>query len=146
MTGSFQRSVHDGLTVLISIGVGDFLDRLTILEIKFERIQNLEKIKVAQGQLASYQREFQRTVQQFDQDCIRELAELRSKLKEINGHLWDVEDALRLKEATKTFDDDFVKQARRVYVLNDRRAEVKTCIDHACGSAVSEVKEHTTAP
>jgi hypothetical protein len=146
MTGSLQKSVDEDLIVLISIGFGDFLDRLTILEIKFERIQNLEKKKVAQGQLASYQREFQRTVQQFDQECRRELAELKSKLKKINGLLWDVEDALRLIEATKCFDDDFITQARRVYVLNDRRAEVKTCIDQACGSTVSEVKEHMAAP
>ncbi|AML51981.1 hypothetical protein RC74_12505 [Falsihalocynthiibacter arcticus] len=132
--------------MLISIGFGDFLDRLTILEIKSERIQNVEKKRTAQEQLASYKCEFQRAIQQFDQDCIRDLAELKSKLKEINWHLWDVEDALRLKDATECFDDDFVRQARRVYFLNDRRAEVKTSIDHACGSAVSEVKEHATAP
>jgi hypothetical protein len=146
MTDFHANPVCDDLTVRISVGFGDFLDRLTILDIKSERIQNVEKNRIAKGQLDSYQHEFQRIIGEFDQDCTRQIAELKSRLKDINCQLWEVEDDLRAKEATKRFDDEFVMQARRVYLLNDKRAEIKAFIDNASGSAVSEVKEHLNAP
>jgi phenylalanyl-tRNA synthetase alpha subunit len=114
------------------------IDKLTILEIKSERIAN----KAAHANVAS------------ELSTVRELAEpvlaadgrvanLRTRLRAINDELWRIEDDIRAKEAASEFDRDFIELARAVYLRNDERAAVKREIDFALDSELMEEKSYT---
>jgi len=116
----------------VPVSVGEVLDKISILEIKSERIADADK-------LANVRREL---------DCLLQVAadhrvpDLEPSLKEVNEQLWDVEDALRVLESKQDFGDDFIELARSVYVLNDQRAAIKKQINVAVGSALVEEKSY----
>lgn len=127
----------------ITISPGELVDRYTILCIKANRIKDPEKAAVAitESRLLSPYRDFlyheaesMGRVLEWDNLCI--------ELHEVNERLWDIEDALRIREKDQRFDEDFIELARSVYKTNDRRAALKREISDLFGATVYEVKEH----
>jgi len=124
-------------TVTIEVSPGELIDRITILEIKAERIADPAKradVVRALGALTA------RRDAVVPDDA--EIARLTAELKEINATLWEVEDDIRACEAAGEFGARFVALARSVYLTNDRRAAVKRAIDDALGSELREVKSY----
>lgn len=116
---------------------GEFLDKLTILEIKSERIAD-------GGKLANVRRELEllKATWAAAAPAGTDLSALTAGLKAVNEALWDIEDAIRLKEASQAFDGEFVELARSVYRTNDRRAAIKREINLALGSDLLEEKSY----
>ena len=117
---------------------GEFLDRLTILEIKSERIRDAAK-------LANVRRELELLRATWAESPLskRDVSRLVAELKTVNETLWEIEDRIRHKEAEKAFDSDFVELARSVYRTNDRRAAIKRQLNVALGSEILEEKSYT---
>ena len=126
------------MSILTEISLGEFLDKLTILRIKAERITDAAKLQNITGELRMLEARW-REAQRNAGDIDPELAELRH----VNEALWDIEDRLRGKEAKQQFDAEFIALARAVYVNNDRRAALKSSINHKLGSALIEEKSYT---
>jgi len=124
-------------TVTAEISYGELIDKITILTIKSHRITNQEKLKNVRTELASLQETCDRLVGNRE-----DIAELQSMLQEINEALWDIEDAIRIKERNKEFDDEFIEIARSVYITNDKRCVVKKQIDAILGSHITEEKSY----
>jgi hypothetical protein len=122
--------------IVVPISVGELMDKITILEIKSERIKN-------PGQLENIARELGalRAVRLGDIDRAM-LDKLSAELKRVNAELWDVEDAIRECEARGDFGDPFIELARAVYRLNDDRARLKKAINLASGSRLIEEKSY----
>ena len=123
--------------ILTEISAGELFDKITILEIKKEKISNKEK-------LADVEKEFNslnNTVGKFIPDESN-VSRYISELKEINLKLWDIEDGKRAAEKEKKFDDKFIELARNVYKLNDERAKIKLAINTTLGSNIKEVKSY----
>ena len=122
--------------ILVPISVGELIDKITILELKSERIKN-------SGQLDNIARELGalRAVPLGDVDRAM-LGTLSEELKRINAELWDIEDAIRECDARGDFGDAFIAHARAVYRLNDERSRVKKAINVASGSRLSEEKSY----
>jgi len=123
--------------LMTPISPGELLDKLTILDIKSERIE--DPVKLAN---VAHEKKLLDAVwasAQMDSDQIQSL---RRELKQINERLWDIEDAIRLCEHGKDFGQRFVELARAVYITNDRRAGVKKQINLALGSAIVEEKSY----
>lgn len=113
------------------------IDKITILEIKSERIREADKVANVQAELALLSRV------KFDSlGKDSELATLTSELRSVNEQLWDIEDRIRVKESEKSFDAEFVELARSVYVKNDYRANIKRKINELVGSRVKEEKSY----
>lgn len=119
------------------VSVGEFLDKLSILEIKSERISDSDKLTNIRNELALLRDVW--TQSSFAQADITD--EYRT-LRVVNEQLWDIEDRIRLKEAAKTFDQEFIDLARAVYILNDRRAASKRRLNEALGSELVEEKSY----
>ena len=116
--------------MLVEISKGELIDKITILEIKDEKITEPEKLKNVRHEL----------------DTIRKLefpTPIKEKLMEVNRKLWDVEDDLRLLEKKGKFDDEFIEKARSVYKLNDERSRLKKTINIEQGSNFVEEKSYT---
>lgn len=114
---------------------GELVDKAAIVHIKSERIHDPEK-------LHNINREFALLKTAMAAAGIDETSPQYLALYEINGRLWDIEDAIREKERTKSFDDEFISLARSVYFNNDKRAAVKRAINLACGSELVEEKSY----
>ena len=123
--------------ILTEISAGELFDKITILEIKKEKISNKEKLFDVEKELNS----LNNTVKKFIPDQ-KNISEHINNLKEINLKLWDIEDSKRAAEKEKKFDDKFIKLARNVYKLNDERAKIKLSINTALGSNIKEVKSY----
>lgn len=125
------------MSIKIDVSVGEIMDKLTILEIKSEKIQDEEK-------LANVLKERNSLLPAIDQPTYKtdEVRKLVAELKDINLKLWEIEDEIRLKEADKCFDEGFIELARSVYYTNDQRAEVKKQINLVTGSALVEEKSY----
>ena len=119
----------------VDVSIGELVDKVTILHIKSERIRDPEK-------LANIRKEFQRLHQAMKSAGMDENSREYRQLYEINGRLWDIEDAIREKEAAQCFDETFVDLARSVYFTNDKRAAVKREINLNCGSDLVEEKSY----
>ena len=119
----------------IEVSVGELVDKVTILEIKLERIKDPEKLK-------NVRREYDLLRQALDQAGIGRDSREFHELKSINLGLWDIEDRIRAKENARQFDGEFIELARSVYISNDRRSEVKRSINLATGSTLIEEKHH----
>lgn len=121
----------------VPVSPGELLDKITILEIKAERITDEAKLRNVKMELALL-------TQTWGQSSVGHDAvlALRQALKEINQALWDIEDRIRVKEAKKEFDQEFVDLARSVYVQNDRRAAAKKEINVLLGSRIVEEKSY----
>ena len=125
------------MSIKIDVSVGEIMDKLTILEIKAEKIQDHDK-------LANVRKERDSLLFVIDQPAYQsdEMKQMIAELKDINLKLWEIEDAIRLKEADKAFDDEFIELARSVYFTNDKRADVKKQINLATGSELVEEKSY----
>jgi predicted nucleic acid-binding Zn-ribbon protein len=127
--------------IMIEISPGELIDRITILEIKAERIGDAAKSAAASRLLA--------VLRNVREECLpadSRLDELTATLKQTNERIWDVEDELRSLEGESRFDDSFVQLARSVYKLNDRRAALKRRVDDLLGSDLAEVKSYPRDP
>ena len=125
------------MSIKIDISFGELLDKITILEIKFDRIDDTLKIANVQKELSVLTDTWENAgidVSSVDEE--------RQALKEINETLWEIEDDIREHEASKTFGPDFILLARRVYQTNDRRARVKRLVNEKLGSALTEEKSY----
>ncbi|MEP6064994.1 MAG: DUF6165 family protein [Paracoccaceae bacterium] len=129
------------MNIQIPISIGEFLDRLTILELKHEHAPD--------GALKDG---IQDQINQFNDAAapvtaiIEALTPLRRELGAINAQLWTVEDDLRAKESAQVFDEEFITLARSVYRLNDQRAALKKQMDQQVGSDFSDAKIYRSAP
>ncbi len=123
--------------ILAEISAGELFDKITILEIKKEKISNKEKLVDIEKELNSLNDTVGKSIP--DQSNISKHI---NDLKEINLKLWDIEDGKRAAEKEKKFDDKFIELARNVYKLNDERAKIKLAINIALGSNIKEVKSY----
>ena len=126
------------MSILTEISLGEFLDKLTILRIKAERIADDVKLR-------NITRELQKLESAWA-GLGRNEAAIETELEElktVNGLLWDIEDRLRGKEARKEFDEEFIELARSVYLNNDKRSRIKNSINLKLGSALVEEKSYT---
>jgi len=119
----------------IDVSIGEIVDKLTILSIKLDKFKDPEKRK-------NVEKEYQILLQSLKTSDITPESEEFKKLKTINLKLWDIEDKIRVKEAEKSFDDEFIELARSVYFTNDERAEIKKQINLKYNSDLIEEKEY----
>ena len=125
------------MNVNVEISIGEFFDKLTILEIKSERISDPDKLVNINNELDSLN--LLLTQQLFKRDDVTDEV---AALKEVNEELWVIEDDIREKESNKTFDDEFVELARSVYITNDKRSDIKREINLKLGSDFVEEKSY----
>ena len=124
--------------ILIEVSVGELLDKLTILEIKQEKIKDPEKLKYINDEYSVLKDELKK----IDKTNPK-LDELFNSLKKINEKLWVIEDDKRLCEKNSDFGEKFVKLSRDIHFLNDDRAKIKLEINNHTGSKIKEIKEYT---
>jgi hypothetical protein len=124
--------------ILVEVSVGELLDKISILEIKQEKIKDPEKLKFINEEHSILKDQLNNNVKS-DQ----KLDELFESLKQINAKLWVIEDDKRQCEKEKNFTDTFIKLSRDVHFLNDDRAKIKLEINNHTGSKIKEIKEYT---
>ena len=124
--------------ILVEVSVGELLDKISILEIKREKIQDPEKLKYINDEYILLKGELKKNV-----TTNKKLTELFESLKKINNKLWMIEDEKRNCEKETNFGDRFIKLSRDVHFLNDNRAEIKLKINIHSGSKIKEIKEYT---
>lgn len=121
----------------ITVSAGEFLDKLTILEIKSERIKNEEQLRNVNKELDILRKIWAESpLRRID------VSGLVEELRGVNENLWDIEDLIRRKEALQRFDDEFVQLARSVYQVNDKRAAIKRELNRILGSDLMEEKSY----
>lgn len=125
------------MSIRIPISYGELIDKITILEIKYARIDDPAKRANVERELAVLTDSWLNAG--VDPATIEHT---RAELKTVNERLWDIEDAIREKEAAKTFDESFLELARSVYQTNDKRAALKRVINDALGSDLVEEKSY----
>ena len=125
--------------ILVEVSVGELLDKISILEIKQEKIKDPEKLKFINEEHSILKDQLNNNVKS-DQ----KLNELFESLKQINAKLWVIEDDKRQCEKEKDFTEDFIKLSRDVHFLNDNRAKIKLEINNHTGSKIKEIKEYTS--
>ena len=125
--------------ILVEVSVGELLDKISILEIKQEKIKDSEKLKFINEEHSILKNQFNNNVKS-DQ----KVNELFESLKQINAKLWVIEDDKRQCEKEKDFTDSFIKLSRDVHFLNDDRAKIKLKINNHTGSKIKEIKEYTS--
>ena len=123
--------------ILAEISAGELIDKITILEIKKEKINNTDKLKSVEKELLSLNNILEKTIPD-----ISEIKLLIDKLKFINLKLWDIENGKRDAEKNKDFGERFIELARQVYKNNDERSKIKLEINNVLGSNIKEVKSH----
>ena len=121
----------------VPVSVGEVLDKITILQIKLAHISDAAKRANIQNELDALL-----PLVAGDAFTTDQMQALMAELKSVNEALWDIEDDIREKEAAKSFDAEFIRLARAVYVTNDKRAEIKKQINLATGSALVEEKSY----
>ena len=124
--------------ILIEVSVGELLDKISILEIKQEKIKNTEKLKFINEEHSILKDQLNKNVKS-DQ----KLNVLFETLKKINAKLWIIEDDKRQCEKDKDFTEKFIKLSRDVHFLNDERARIKLEINNLTGSKIREIKEYS---
>jgi len=125
--------------ILVEVSVGELLDKISILEIKKERIKDPEKLKFINDEHAILKGQFDQNIKSDNK-----INGLFQSLKEINAKLWVIEDDKRLCEKDKNFTEKFIKLSRDVHFLNDDRAKIKLKINNHTGSKIKEIKEYTS--
>ena len=125
--------------ILVEVSVGELLDKISILEIKKEKIKDLEKLKFINDEYSVLKDQFNQNVESDEK-----LLELFNSLKEINSKLWVIEDDKRLCEKNSDFGEKFIKLSRDVHFLNDDRAKLKLEVNNHTGSKIKEIKEYTS--
>ena len=125
-------------TILVEVSVGELLDKISILEIKKEKIKDSEKLKFINDEYEVLKDQLDKNVKSNEK-----IDKLSQSLKEINSKLWVIEDEKRLCEKNSDFSEKFIKLSRDVHFLNDDRAKIKLEINHHTGSKIKEIKEYT---
>ena len=125
--------------IIVEVSIGELLDKISILEIKQEKIKDPEKIKFINNEHSILKNQLKENVQTDN-----ELDNLFQSLKDINAKLWVIEDDKRQCEKDKDFGEKFIKLSRDVHFLNDSRAKIKLDINNHTGSAIKEIKEYTS--
>ena len=125
--------------ILVEVSVGELLDKISILEIKKEKIKDSEKLKFINDEYNVLKDQFNMNVKSDEK-----INKLFKSLKEINSKLWVIEDDKRLCEKNSDFGDEFIKLSRDVHFLNDERAKIKLEINNHTGSKIKEIKEYTS--
>tara|TARA_X000000950_G_scaffold204011_1_gene245567 strand:+ start:28 stop:417 length:390 start_codon:yes stop_codon:yes gene_type:complete len=125
--------------IIVEVSIGELLDKISILEIKQEKIKNTEKLKFINNEHSILRNQLEKNVKSDDK-----LNDLYQSLKEINSKLWVIEDDKRQCEKDKDFGEKFVKLSRNVHFLNDDRAKIKLEINNHTGSIIKEIKEYTS--
>ena len=125
--------------ILVEVSVGELLDKISILEIKKEKIKDLDKLKFINDEYSVLKDQLNKNVKSD-----KKLSELFNSLKEINSKLWVIEDNKRLCEKNSDFGEKFIKLSRDVHFLNDDRAKLKLEVNNHSGSKIKEIKEYTS--
>ena len=120
----------------VPISNGELVDKITILNIKKKKINDLDKLKYVDTELNELNKLLNELHSKFD------IKDLMIQLETVNNKLWIIEDDLRIKEKNNEFDDNFIQLARSVYKTNDHRALLKKKINELTGSKLSEVKSY----
>ena len=124
--------------ILVEVSVGELLDKISILEIKQEKIKDPEKLKFLKDEYLILKSQLDQNVKTDEK-----LKKLYSSLKEINSKLWIIEDDKRQCEKNKDFGEKFINLSRDVHFLNDNRAYIKLEINNYTGSEIKEIKQYT---
>ena len=125
--------------ILVEVSVGELLDKISILEIKKEKIKDPEKLKFINDEYEVLKNQLNQNVKSDEK-----LGNLFNSLKDINYKLWVIEDDKRSCEKNSDFGEKFIKLSRDVHFLNDDRAKIKLEINNHTGSKIKEIKEYTS--
>ena len=125
--------------IIVEVSVGELLDKISILEIKQDKIKDSEKLSFINNEHSILKNQFEKNVKSDEK-----LEKLFQDLKDINAKLWVIEDDKRDCEKNKVFGEKFIKLSRDVHFLNDDRAKIKLKINNHTGSAIKEIKEYTS--
>ena len=125
--------------ILVEVSVGELLDKISILEIKEEKIKDPKKLKFINDEHAILKAQLNQNIKTDDK-----INNLFLSLKEINSKLWVIEDNKRMCEKNSDFSDNFIKLSRDVHFLNDDRAKIKLEINNYTNSKIKEIKEYTS--
>ena len=125
--------------IIVEVSIGELLDKISILEIKKEKIRDPEKLKFISNEHSILKDQLEKNVNSDDK-----LENLFQELKEINARLWVIEDNKRECEKNKDFGEKFIKLSRDVHFLNDDRAKIKLEMNNHTGSIIKEIKEYTS--
>ena len=125
--------------IIVEVSVGELLDKISILEIKKEKIKDVEKLKFINNEHSILKNQLDENIKSDEK-----LNNLYQSLKEINSKLWVIEDDKRQCEKEKDFGEKFIKLSRDVHFLNDDRAKIKLEINNHTGSTIKEMKEYTS--
>ena len=124
--------------ILVEVSIGELLDKISILDIKKDKIKDETKLEHILNEYKILKEEYDNKVKNDDK-----LSKLYTSLKEINSKLWVIEDEKRLCEKNADFGDEFIKLSRDVHFLNDERAKIKLKINIHTVSKIKEIKEYT---
>ena len=124
--------------ILIEISVGELLDKISILEIKKEKIKDTDKLIFINDEYLILKKQLDENITLNDQ-----LKKLYEELKAINTKLWNIEDNKRMCEKNSDFGENFIKLSRDFHFLNDDRAKIKLAINDITGSKIKEIKQYT---
>ena len=125
------------MKILSEISAGELLDKITILEIKIDKIKNEDDKKEVLKEYKSLKK-----IQEDNIEFNEEIKKLYNDLKQTNSKLWEIEDKLRIFEKQKKFDKDFIELARGVYFNNDDRSKIKLKINKLLKSNIREIKQY----
>ncbi|WP_313458020.1 DUF6165 family protein [Stenotrophomonas sp.] len=126
--------------IQVPVSFGELLDKISILQIKSERINDAAKLANIHTELSALEKTWL-----AHPAAVKDIAKLRAELKAVNELLWDTEDNIRLQDQSGAFDERFIELARTVYLKNDERARIKKEINLALGSAYIEEKSYKHA-
>ena len=125
--------------IIVEVSIGELLDKISILEIKQEKIKDPEKLRFISTEHSILKKQLDDNVKSDDK-----INDLFQSLKDINARLWVIEDDKRQCEKVKDFGEKFIKLSRDVHFLNDDRAKIKLEINNYTGSTIKEIKEYTS--
>ena len=125
--------------ILVEISIGELLDKISILEIKKEKIKDIEKLKFIDDEYKVLKNQLDKNVKSD-----KKLEDLFESLKQINSKLWVIEDEKRMCEKKSNFGENFIKLSRDIHFFNDNRAKIKLEINNHTGSKIKEIKEYTS--
>ena len=124
--------------IIVEVSVGELLDKISILEIKKEKIKDTEKLKFIHNEYSILKDQLKKNVENDEK-----LNQMYQSLKNLNFKLWEIEDDKRKCEKNKDFGERFIQLSRDVHFLNDNRAKIKLEINNYSGSEIKEIKEYT---
>ncbi|MBD1160646.1 hypothetical protein IDH30_04040 [Pelagibacterales bacterium SAG-MED15] len=125
--------------ILVEVSVGELLDKISILEIKKEKIKDKDNLSYINDEYSLLKKQLENNIK-IDE----KLQNLFASLKEVNNNLWNIENEKRLYEKNKDFSEKFIKTSREIHFLNDKRSKIKLEINLITKSKIKEIKEYTS--